>query len=162
MNYTVGDLLKEQGAALKLDLVAGGAALGRRILGADLNRPGLALSGFLENFRPERIQIIGVGEQAYCLKAPAKPLAEALSAMLAFPELPCLIVSQCRKAPAASAPGRSPDKIRLVHCGNVGGGRGGEECSRCAKRNSVGRVLSLADKKCPIAHQGVARTGGRI
>jgi len=50
LNYTVGDLLKEQGAALKLDLVAGGAALGRRILGADLNRPGLALSGFLEKF----------------------------------------------------------------------------------------------------------------
>ena len=103
MNLTVGDLLKEQGAALKLELVTGGKSLGRRINVADLNRPGLALSGFLENFRAERVQIIGVGEQVYCLKAPAKPLLSALSAMLSFPELPCLIMSQSRRTPAALA-----------------------------------------------------------
>jgi hypothetical protein len=40
--------------------------------------------------------------------------------------------------------------------------RGGEVCSGCAKHNSGGRVLSLAVKKCSVAHQGVAQTAGRI
>ena len=96
---TVGQLLKEQEERLKLELVAGEKSLGRRITVSDLNRPGLALSGFLEHFRAERIQIIGIGEQSYCLKAPAKKLAESLAGMLESPDLPCLIMTHNLKTP---------------------------------------------------------------
>jgi HPr kinase/phosphorylase len=100
---TVGDLLKEQGERLRLELLSGEKSLGRRIVVADLNRPGLALSGFLERFRAERVQVFGAGEQAYCQKAEAKKLAEALSAMLAAPELPCVIVTHNAPIPAPLA-----------------------------------------------------------
>ena len=71
MDLTVGDLLKEQGERLRLELVAGEKSLGRRITVPDLNRPGLALSGFTESFRAERVQIFGNGEQAYLRAAEA-------------------------------------------------------------------------------------------
>lgn len=100
-SLTVGHLLKEQGERLKLELLTGEKSLQRTITVSDLNRPGLALSGFLDHFRAERIQIIGQGEQAYCLKAPPKSLAPTLVAMLSFPELPCLILTHSPKTPAA-------------------------------------------------------------
>ena len=50
---TVGELLKEQGERLRLELLCGEKSLGRRVTVADLNRPGLALSGFLDRFRYE-------------------------------------------------------------------------------------------------------------
>jgi HPr kinase/phosphorylase len=99
LNLTVGDLLKEQSENLKLELVTGEKSLKRSISVSELNRPGLALSGFLEHFRAERIQIIGNGEQSYCLKAPPKQVETALGAMLASPELPCLILTHNLKTP---------------------------------------------------------------
>ncbi|MFI5350861.1 MAG: HPr(Ser) kinase/phosphatase [Elusimicrobiota bacterium] len=98
---TVGHLVKEQGERLRLELLSGEKSLGRRILVADLNRPGLALSGFLDRFRAERVQVFGAGEQAYCQKADAKKLVESLSAMLASPEVPCVIVTHNAPIPAA-------------------------------------------------------------
>jgi len=98
---TVGDLLKEQGERLRLELLSGEKALTRRITVGDLNRPGLALSGFLDRFRAERVQVFGNGEQAYCQKADAKKLAEALSAMLSAAEVPCVIVTHNASVPSA-------------------------------------------------------------
>ena len=98
---TVGDLVKEQGERLRLELLSGEKSLARRITVADLNRPGLALSGFLDRFRAERVQVFGAGEQAYCQKAEAKKLADSLSAMLSSPELPCVIVTHNAPMPAA-------------------------------------------------------------
>lgn len=101
MDLTVGDLLKEQAERLRLELVTGEKSLNRRVGVADLNRPGLALSGFLENFRAERVQIFGNGEQAYCREADPKKLADALSAMLSAPEVPCVIVTHNAQVPPA-------------------------------------------------------------
>ena len=103
MALTVGSLLKEQGDQLKLELITGEKSLQRQIAVSELNRPGLALIGFSEGFRAERIQIIGAGEQAYCLKAPSQGLSESLARMLSFEDLPCLIMSQNlkMKTPAA-------------------------------------------------------------
>ena len=98
---TVGDLVKEQGERLRLELLSGEKALGRRIAVADLNRPGLALSGFLDRFRAERVQVFGAGEQAYCQKADPKKLIDALTAMLAAPDLPCVIVTHNAPIPPA-------------------------------------------------------------
>lgn len=103
MTLTVGSLLKEQGDQLKLELVTGEKSLGREIRVSELNRPGLALIGFSDGFRAERIQIIGVGEQAYCAKAPAKELSESLATMLSFPVLPCLIMSHNAKTKTPTA-----------------------------------------------------------
>ncbi|MEK7388809.1 MAG: HPr(Ser) kinase/phosphatase [Elusimicrobiota bacterium] len=98
---TVGELLKEQGDRLRLELLSGEKSLGRRVKAADLNRPGLALSGFLDRFRAERIQIFGNGEQAYCQKNDPKKITEALLAMLDNVDIPCVIITHNAPAPAA-------------------------------------------------------------
>ncbi len=96
---TVAELVKEQRDHLKLELITGEKSLGRAITVSELNRPGLALSGFLDHFRGERIQIFGNGEQSYCMKAPAADVESALSRMLAAPEIPCLILTHNLKTP---------------------------------------------------------------
>jgi len=103
VDFIVSDLLREQRDNLKLELIAGEKSLNRRIQVMELNRPGLALSGFLDHFRPERIQIIGFGEQAYCLKTPRRRLTTALEAMLEPRELPCLIMTHNLKTPGVLA-----------------------------------------------------------
>lgn len=100
---TVTELLKELEGRLRLELVAGEKSLGRRISVSELNRPGLALGGFTDHFRAERIQIIGAGEHAYCSKADKDKLAAALAAMLKGPELPCLIITHGLKTPTMLA-----------------------------------------------------------
>lgn len=118
MSLTVGNLLKEQGEQLKLELVTGEKSLHRQIKVSDLNRPGLALIGFSEGFRAERIQIIGVGEQAYCHKAKASELAKSLATMLSIPELPCLIITHNAKTktPAALMQACRKTGVPLLRC----------------------------------------------
>lgn len=100
---TVGDLLREQRDRLRLDLIGGKDGLGRRITTDEVNRPGLALTGHLEHFRAERVQIIGRGEQAYCSQAEPNELARRLSRMLGHPELPCLVLTRNFSTPGALA-----------------------------------------------------------
>ncbi len=71
ISFTVLDLLnldlKEQDA-LSLRCIAARRGLTKEIKIPDLNRPGLALSGFFDNFAFERIQLFGRGEHAYLEK----------------------------------------------------------------------------------------------
>jgi len=66
--FTVLDLLGldlKEHDALDLTCLCGRPGLTREITVQDLNRPGLALSGFYDKFGPNRIQIFGRGETAY-------------------------------------------------------------------------------------------------
>ena len=70
-NLTIIDLLKvdlKDHEALNLNFVSGKTGLDAQIHSPSLNRPGLALNGFYDNFAFERIQIIGRGETAYLNK----------------------------------------------------------------------------------------------
>ena len=100
---TVRDLYREQKAHLKLTLVSGSGALTRAIAISDVNRPGLSLAGHLAHFRAERVQIIGRGEHAYCLKADPKSLMANLSKMLARPDIPCLVLTRGLPVPGPLA-----------------------------------------------------------
>ncbi|OGS42250.1 MAG: HPr(Ser) kinase/phosphatase [Elusimicrobia bacterium RIFOXYB2_FULL_62_6] len=95
---TVGELLESRGKILGLKAVVGARNLSRKILVSEINRPGLAVAGHMEQFRSERIQIIGKGEYAYCLKecgnrADKKRLTGHLLSMLGHPDIPCVIVT---------------------------------------------------------------------
>src|SRR5258708_16075406 len=61
----VADLLREKESDLQLTLLAGSKALRREITVSEINRPGLALSGYLDYFPSERVQIMGLGEHTY-------------------------------------------------------------------------------------------------
>lgn len=67
-DFTILDLLDLNLSGhndLKLKCIAGRKGLVRKIKVPHINRPGLALSGFYENFAEERIQLFGKGECAY-------------------------------------------------------------------------------------------------
>ena len=62
---TAGQLFEERKDALDLEVVVEGAQARLPITVSDVNRPGLALAGFTENFLYERIQILGETEMLY-------------------------------------------------------------------------------------------------
>src|SRR5512136_2226948 len=69
--FTVLDLLDldlRDHNALNLVCKAGRKGLSKPITQPDINRPGLALSGFFDDFNAKRLQLFGNGETAYLRK----------------------------------------------------------------------------------------------
>lgn len=91
---TVKELLQEKHAEFKLELLAGAKGLERTISVIDINRPGLAVGGFFDHFRAERIQLIGRGEHAYLSSSGAENRKDVLKQFLAFKGLPCVILTR--------------------------------------------------------------------
>ena len=78
---------------LKLSLVAGDEGLKKVIKEKSINRPGIALSGFLEAFAARRIQLFGAGEMAY-MKTLSHADQEDILLKFAEREIPCIVVSR--------------------------------------------------------------------
>ena len=92
-SLSVKELLKLRGKILGLKSVPGARGdTSRRVTVSEINRPGLAIAGHMEQFRAERIQIIGQGEYAYCLKEDGRKVVANLHKMFT-PEIPCVIVT---------------------------------------------------------------------
>ena len=93
IHFTVLDLididLKEHNS-LNLKCIGGRKGLVREINIPDINRPGLALSGFFDSFAHERLQIFGRGEAAYLKKLEEDNKDDTLRQMFSFP-IPCCI-----------------------------------------------------------------------
>jgi HPr kinase/phosphorylase len=90
---TVLDLLKldlKENDALDLTCIGGRAGLGRMIRVPEVNRPGLELSGFYDNFAYQRIQLFGRGETAYLRKLQSDGQQESLTRLFSC-ELPCCV-----------------------------------------------------------------------
>ena len=76
--------------ALNLKCIAGRRGLPRAITVPEINRPGLALSGFFEAFSANRVQLFGRGETAYLHKLHKEKNTEALRAFFKA-EMPCCV-----------------------------------------------------------------------
>jgi HPr kinase/phosphorylase len=70
--------------------IGGRPGLTRVIEVPDLNRPGLALSGFYDNFAYQRIQLFGRGEFSYLEKLHAEGKTDSIRKLFSF-KLPCVI-----------------------------------------------------------------------
>ena len=91
--FTVLDLididLKEHNS-LNLKCIGGRKGLDRELKVPDINRPGLALSGFFESFASERLQILGQGEVAYIKTLEDSNNTVNFEKMFSYP-IPCCI-----------------------------------------------------------------------
>ena len=91
--FTVLDLididLKEQNS-LNLKCIGGRKGLDREIETQDINRPGLALSGFFESFASERLQVFGQGEVAFLRKLEVDNDTDSIERMFSY-TIPCCI-----------------------------------------------------------------------
>ncbi len=85
---------------LRLSLLSGGKDMVRHsVSGVDINRMGMALTGYLKWFPHERIQVLGKTECGYLATLPAAKRLSALSRIVTS-KLPCIIVTHRMKAPA--------------------------------------------------------------
>lgn len=92
-DFTVLDLLDldlKEHDALNLKCMGGRPGLIRKIEMPNMNRPGLALSGFFESFGNQRIQIFGQGESAYLRKLEEEGNLSTIEKLFTYP-IPCCI-----------------------------------------------------------------------
>lgn len=83
---------------LDLKCIGGRQGLVREILIPDLNRPGLALSGFFDSFAYQRIQLFGRGEVAFLLKIVSEGKIENIEQLFTY-NLPCCIFTHNLEPP---------------------------------------------------------------
>lgn len=95
---TVRTLLRENESRLKLKLICSENGLNRKITTSELHRPGLALSGFVELFSSDRIQILGNTEVKYLSGLAPDALSRSINRFMEF-EIPAIIVSNDNSIP---------------------------------------------------------------
>ncbi|MDR2619451.1 MAG: HPr(Ser) kinase/phosphatase [Treponema sp.] len=76
--------------SLNLHCIGGRKGLTREISIPDLNRPGLALSGFFDSFAYNRLQVFGRGEVAYLKNLEASGKVDTIRQMFTY-SIPCCI-----------------------------------------------------------------------
>lgn len=91
--YLVQDLYEQHGKKLGLELLAGGSGLGRRIHKAEVQRPGLSLTGYLKGFAFARILVIGKQEIEFIKELRHPVRTERLKAILT-PAIPAVILAR--------------------------------------------------------------------
>lgn len=100
--FTVLDLLDldlKGHNALNLRCISGRKGLSRAIEIPDMNRPGLALSGFYESFAYQRVQLFGRGEIAYLKRIIAEHRLENVRRLFSY-AIPCCVVTHDLQPPA--------------------------------------------------------------
>jgi HPr kinase/phosphorylase len=98
-SISVRTLYDEKKDGLKLELLAGEDGLDtRKLITADINRPGLALTGFTKKFLAERIQILGSTEIAYLSTLSGAQRKEAINTVISFTP-PCFIIAKNLELP---------------------------------------------------------------
>jgi HPr kinase/phosphorylase len=90
---TVRRLLEERRNYLRIKLLSGKSGLNNKILKARLQRPGLALSGYMDKLDPGRIQVLGSTELDYLASLKEKECKEILTSITSFP-LCCILITK--------------------------------------------------------------------
>jgi HPr kinase/phosphorylase len=90
---TAAQLYEERRNELDLEVIIEAQGARLPITVSDVNRPGLALAGFTENFLYERIQILGETEMLYLDTLTPEGRRKGIDRLFER-DLPCLIVSK--------------------------------------------------------------------
>ncbi|MEJ2635109.1 MAG: HPr(Ser) kinase/phosphatase [Calditrichia bacterium] len=94
----VGTFFSDNQKKLKLQLLNSNSGFERLIKTEELNRPGLALAGFLDLFTYDRIQVLGNTELQYLFALSDVKRRECLEPVLSY-EIPCIIVTEDNEIP---------------------------------------------------------------
>lgn len=89
----VARLLDRMGSDLELEVIAGFQGIGRPVYISDINRPGLALSGYLDYFANDRVQVLGNTEIHYMERLSTAELQRRVEGMFTF-EIPAFLLSR--------------------------------------------------------------------
>ena len=95
-NITVGFLYEAMKGRLKLKALNGEAGFDNLIRDRNLNRPGLALAGYLALFTFDRVQLIGNTEIRYMNSLTTAQRKQAFTSLVEF-KMPCIILTNGNK-----------------------------------------------------------------
>jgi len=99
VTLTVSQLFEQQKEQLSLELLSENLESRVPITMSDINRPGMALMGFTENFLADRIQIVGRTEIAYFSTLNDCDLKAAYDRFFQF-QVPCIIIAKALEIPS--------------------------------------------------------------
>ncbi len=95
---SVARLFEDQRQELELEQLTESLASRREITVSDIHRPGMALMGFVENFLPERVQIIAQTEMTYLATLPDEEVRAAVDRLFQF-TMPLIVVCKGLEVP---------------------------------------------------------------
>src|SRR5436189_1995109 len=90
---TVESFYKSHADKLQMKLEGPRVGFNRKIREPTINRPGLALSGFLSYFAEKRVQVLGAAENTY-LKSLSPSVRVKRFRELCEQKIPCVVVSR--------------------------------------------------------------------
>jgi HPr kinase/phosphorylase len=95
---SVARLYEDQRQELQLEPLTESLASIREITVSDVHRPGMAMMGFIENFLPERIQILAQTELTYLATLGPDGVREAIDRLFQF-DMPLIVVCKGLEVP---------------------------------------------------------------
>ena len=98
-SLSVRELLTDDGRHLELELIAGGAGLDREISFHRIQKPGLAMTGYVEFVRGGRVQVLGESEIRFLESRSSDERREVLARLCSLP-IPCVAVTKALAIPA--------------------------------------------------------------
>jgi HPr kinase/phosphorylase len=99
LSVKVEQLVTDPGCGLSLAVLAGQAGLARRVTVPRIQKPGLALAGYLEQVHRDRVQVLGATEIGYLEGLPAPKRSAGLEALVAL-QPACIVITRALAAPA--------------------------------------------------------------
>ncbi len=97
-HITVGNFFETHGESLKLEPLNSTDGFERKIVEPTVNRPGLALAGFIAHFANLRIQVLGNSEMEYLSTLDSATRQKRMN-NICDAELPCIVVSHSATIP---------------------------------------------------------------
>ena len=97
---SIRHILEKRGVAWKLEILTGESGLDNTFSTSELNRPGLALTGYYQVFSADRIQILGLTEMSYLRALDPGERRSRLDQIFEF-YVPCVIITTSLEAPDA-------------------------------------------------------------
>lgn len=97
-SITVQQLVDSLRQTFDLTLLAGGSGVTNRLTTSELNRPGLAMSGYFEHFAQRRVQILGNTETSYLMSLPDDVARQRMERLFEF-AIPVFFVSSGNAPP---------------------------------------------------------------
>ncbi len=92
------DFFQKYGASLKLEPLNDGIGVDKEISQPAINRPGLALAGFMDYFAFHRVQVLGNSEISYLSKLNDEERVERFRA-LCDAQIPCIVIARSAETP---------------------------------------------------------------
>lgn len=98
VGMTVAEFFEQTRERLGLRLLSQSLHSRSRLITSDINRPQLALTGFMENFLWDRLQIFGETEMRYLRSLDENRRGTVLSQIMGF-AIPCIVITKGLDAP---------------------------------------------------------------